>query len=72
MSINLSNCIRFCVKGQDLFFPNQLQQKRYANTKVLGSSLMNKFLTLQKVKKDRDVRRELLNQTETSMLNLLF
>ena len=46
--------------------------KRYANTKVLASSFMNKFLTLQKLKKDRDVRGQLLNQTETSMRNLLF
>ena len=49
-----------------------LLQKRYGNTQVLITSLMNKFVTLQKVKNDKDVRglRRLLDQTETSMQNL--
>ena len=49
-----------------------LLQKRYGNTQVLISSVMNKFVTLQKVNNDKDVRglRRLLDQTETSMRNL--
>ena len=31
-------------------------QKRYGNTKVLISSFMNKFVTLAKVKNDKDIK----------------
>ena len=47
-------------------------QKRYGNTQVLISSFLNKFVTLAKVKNDKDkkVLRKLLDQTESSIRNL--
>ena len=47
-------------------------QKRYGNKQVLISSFMNKFVTLAKVKNDKDIKglRKLLDQTESSIRNL--
>ena len=47
-------------------------QKRYGSTQVLISSFMNKFVTLARVKNDRDIKglRKLLDQTESSIRNL--
>ena len=47
-------------------------QKRYGNTQVLISSFLNKFVTLAKVKNDKDIKglRKLLDQTESSIQNL--
>ena len=47
-------------------------QKRYGNTQVLISSFINKFVTLAKVKNNKDMKglRELLNQIESSIRNL--
>ena len=47
-------------------------QKRYGNTEVLISSFLHKFVTLAKVKNDKDKKgwRKLLDQTESSIQNL--
>ena len=44
-------------------------QKRYGNTQVWISSFMNKFVTLAKLKNDKDIKalRKLLDQTESSI-----
>ena len=46
-------------------------QKQYGNTQVLISSFMNKFVTLAKVKNDKDIKglRKLLDQSESSIRN---
>ena len=48
-------------------------QKGYGNTQVLISSFMNKFVTLVKVKNDKDIKglRKRLDQTESSIQNLI-
>ena len=47
-------------------------QKRYGNTQVLISSFINTFVTLAKVKNNKDMKglRELLDQIESSIRNL--
>ena len=47
-------------------------QKRYGNIQELISFFMNKFVTLAKVKNDKDIKGlwKLLDQTESSIRNL--
>ena len=47
-------------------------RKQYDNTQVLISFFVNKFVTLTKIKNDKDIKglQKLLDQTESSIQNL--